>query len=172
LFWPCNHHHHRFNVCFSVLARVNRFPLIPILQSTNWYQIICRFIFVCRFLSGIITRANSGSALSRICARKGIRPMATNNTAIDINIYFLNQIRCRLTTGNRPTLPQYSKEGGPLRIVLLWVVTLNVDVYSLQGITIHEATYADLYVCVFVCRMTRRSVGWTSVSWRDVFTSR
>jgi len=31
--------------------------------------------------TGVITRAKSGSALSRVGARKGIRPMAINSTA-------------------------------------------------------------------------------------------
>jgi len=36
----------------------------------------------CREKPGVITRAKSGSALSRADARKGIRPMEINKTAI------------------------------------------------------------------------------------------
>jgi len=57
----------------------------------------------CKEKPGVIIRAKSGSALSRVDARKGIRPMEINKTAIQPNII--------LTNGNRPRLPQCGKEG-------------------------------------------------------------
>jgi len=40
----------------------------------------------CRWKPGFITRAKSGSALSRVGARKGIRPMEKNKTEIKPDI--------------------------------------------------------------------------------------
>jgi len=54
-----------------------------------------------RYKPGAINGANSGSALSRVDARKGIQPMEINPTAKLPNVI--------LTTRNRSTLPQCGK---------------------------------------------------------------
>jgi len=65
----------------------------------------------------VITKAKSGSALLRVGAKKGIRPMKINKTAIQSDVV--------LKAGNRSTLPQCGKE---VRSFADWIlVTLNVN---------------------------------------------
>jgi len=52
---------------------------------------------------GVITRKKSGSALSKVGARKGIQSMEVNKEAITSCLI--------LATGNCPTLPQHGKQG-------------------------------------------------------------
>jgi len=60
--------------------------------------------FICTTSApGVIIRAKSASELSKIGARKGIRPMKINKTVIRKDVI--------LTPGNRPTLLQCSKDG-------------------------------------------------------------
>jgi len=55
---------------------------------------------------GVFIRVKSGSALSRLGARKGIRLIGISIIAIHLDVV--------LTTGNHPTLPYCSKEGAVL----------------------------------------------------------